>query len=84
MSGMGWIMTIILGGLAGFIAEKIMKADHGLLMNIVLGIGGAIVLNFLLSAVLNVHFGGLIGQLITAVAGACGLIYGYRMIKARG
>jgi len=83
MSGMGLIMTIIVGGLAGFIAEKIMNANHGLLINIGLGIGGAIVLNFLLGAVLNVHFGGLIGQLITAVAGACGLIFGYRAIKRR-
>ena len=83
MSGMGLIMTIIVGGLAGFVAEKIMKADHGLMMNIGLGIGGAIVLNYLLGAVLNMHFAGLIGQLITAVAGACGLIYGYRMLKAR-
>ena len=83
MSGMGLIMTIIVGGLAGFIAEKIMNANHGLLINIGLGIGGAIVLNFLLGAVLNVHFGGLIGQLITAVAGACGLIFGYRSIKRR-
>lgn len=83
MSGMGLIMTIIVGGLAGFVAEKIMKANHGLLMNICMGIGGAIVLNFILGSVLNVHFGGLIGQLVTAVAGACGLIYGYRAIKSR-
>lgn len=39
MVGIGWIMTIILGALAGWIAEKVMKFDTGLLMNIVLGIG---------------------------------------------
>jgi hypothetical protein len=48
MEGFGWIMTIILGGLAGWIAEKVMKFDTGLIMNIVLGIVGAIVGNFLL------------------------------------
>jgi len=84
MSGMGLIMTIVIGGLAGFIAEKIMKANHGLLMNIGMGIAGAFVLNYLLGAVLNMHFAGLIGQLITAVAGACGLIFAYRAIKGRG
>ena len=83
MSGMGIIMTIIVGGLAGFVAEKIMKANHGLLMNIGMGIAGAIVLNYILSLVLGATFNSLIGQLITAVAGACGLIYGYRMIKSR-
>ena len=48
MEGFGWIMTIIIGALAGWIAEKVMKFDTGLLMNIVLGIAGAIVGNFLL------------------------------------
>ena len=30
MEGFGWIMTIILGGLAGWIAEKVMNFDTGL------------------------------------------------------
>ncbi len=81
MAGMGLIMTIIVGGLAGYIAEKIMKADIGIFMNIILGVVGAMVLNYVLLVFLNLHFGGLIGQLITAIVGACGLIYGYRMIK---
>ena len=38
MEGFGWIMTVVLGGLAGWIAEKVMKFDTGLIMNIVLGI----------------------------------------------
>ncbi len=84
MMGFGWIMTIILGGLVGFIAEKKMKADHGLMTNILLGVGGAIALNLILGWVLNIHFGGLFGQLVVAIVGACALIYGYRMIKARG
>ena len=33
MEGFGWILSIILGAIAGWIAEKIMKSDHGLLMN---------------------------------------------------
>jgi uncharacterized membrane protein YeaQ/YmgE (transglycosylase-associated protein family) len=82
MEGFGLIMTIILGGLAGWIAEKVMKFDTGLLMNIVLGIAGAVLGNFILSA-LGLSFGGLIGQLIVAVAGACVLIYVYRMVKSR-
>ena len=82
--GMGLIMTIIVGGLAGFIAEKIMKANHGLLMNIAMGIAGAIAANFILGMVLNMHFGGLLSQLITAIAGACALIWVYRAIKGRG
>lgn len=84
MVGVGWILTIVIGALAGFLAEKIMKADHGLVMNILLGIGGAIVLNFLLGVVLNFHWGGIVGQLVIATAGACGLIFVYRALKGRG
>lgn len=81
MEGFGWIMTIIIGALAGWIAEKIMKADHGLLTNIVLGILGAVILNAILFAVMGSTLGGFIGQLIVAVIGACLLIFGYRAIR---
>lgn len=81
---MGWIGVILAGGLAGWIAEKIMKFDTGLIMNIVLGICGAILMNFLLGSLMGVVFAGFIGQMIMGIAGACVLIYGYRMIKARG
>lgn len=78
-------MAIILGGLAGWIAEKIMKSDMGLLMNIVLGIVGALVANFLLSLVLGgtVGSGSWIIQLIVAVIGACLLIWVARLVKGR-
>ena len=33
----GWIAAIIIGGIAGWLAEQFMKSDMGLLMNIVLG-----------------------------------------------
>ena len=48
--GVGWIGTLFIGGLAGWIAEKIMKTDHGLLRNIVVGILGSIVGAFLANA----------------------------------
>ena len=82
MEGFGWIMTIILGGLAGWIAEKVMKFDTGLIMNIVLGVVGALLGNWLL-AFANIALGGLLGQLIVAVAGACILILAYRAFQGR-
>lgn len=83
MEGLGWILTIVIGGIAGWIAEKIMKADHGLLTNIVLGIIGALVLNAILVAILGATIGGIIGQLVVAVIGACLLIWVYRLIRGR-
>ena len=83
MEGLGWFMTIVIGGIAGFIAEKIMKADMGLIANIVVGILGAVLLNALLSALGVITEGGKLVQCIVAVIGACILIALYRMIKGR-
>lgn len=48
---MGLIITLILGGLAGWIASKIMNRDAelGVVLNIVVGIVGAFVANVFLS-----------------------------------
>ena len=69
----GWIAAIIIGGIAGWLAEQFMKSQMGILMNIVLGIVGAAVANWLLSF-LGVSFGGWIGYLIAGFIGACILI----------
>ncbi|MEL6750707.1 MAG: GlsB/YeaQ/YmgE family stress response membrane protein [Pseudomonadota bacterium] len=83
MEGIGWFMAIILGGLAGFIAEKIMKADMGLFANIAIGIVGALLFNFILSLA-GLGFSGWLAQSIIAVIGACILIAAYRAIRGRG
>ena len=82
MTGVGIIMSIILGALAGWIAEKITKSQHGLLTNIILGIAGALVLNFLLGLVGITAAAGWVPQLIVAIAGACLLIFGYRAVRS--
>ena len=48
VNGVGWIAAIIIGGLAGWLAEQFMKSEMGMFMNILLGIIGAIVLNAIL------------------------------------
>ncbi|MGP9803783.1 MULTISPECIES: GlsB/YeaQ/YmgE family stress response membrane protein [unclassified Paracoccus (in: a-proteobacteria)] len=83
MEGFGWIMTIILGALAGWIAERIMKGDHTLLLNIVLGIVGALLGNWLFRLLFDATLGGIIGQLIVAVIGAVILIWLVRAISGR-
>ncbi len=83
MLGFGWIMTVILGAVAGLIAEKVMNFDTGLVMNIVLGVVGAVVGNYVLSNLFGIALGGLLGQLVVAVAGACVLILIYRAVKGR-
>lgn len=80
---MGFILWIIVGGVAGYIAERLMGEDHSLLVNVGLGIAGAFVFNIVLSALLWLPGGGLITQLVTGVVGACLLILGYREYKKR-
>ena len=69
----GWIAAIIIGGIAGWLAEQFMRSNMGLLMNIILGIIGAIVANAILS-VFGVTLGGWIGYLVAGFVGACILI----------
>ena len=40
-AGIGWIAAIVIGGIAGWLAELFMKSNMGVLMNILLGIVGA-------------------------------------------
>ena len=66
---MGLIGAIILGILAGFIANKITGNGGGLLWDLILGVIGGFAGGYLFD-LLNISLGGVIGQLVTAVVGA--------------
>ena len=76
----GWIAAIIIGGIAGWLAEQFMKSQMGLVMNIVLGIIGAAVASWLFSLV-GISLGGWLGYLIAGFIGACILIFAARAIR---
>jgi uncharacterized membrane protein YeaQ/YmgE (transglycosylase-associated protein family) len=76
----GWIAAIIIGGIAGWLAEQFMHSRLGLLMSILLGIVGAAVASWLFS-LLGVTFAGWIGYLIAGFIGACILIFVGRVIR---
>ncbi|NLR96017.1 GlsB/YeaQ/YmgE family stress response membrane protein [Rhizobium sp. P38BS-XIX] len=79
----GWIAAIIIGGLAGWFAEMVMKSNTGIFMNIVLGIVGALVASWLFRQVgFTLPFNSaLINYLITGFIGACILIFVGRLIR---
>ena len=79
-AGIGWIAAIIIGGIAGWLAEQFMKSDMGMLMNIVLGIAGAAIASAILSF-FGIALGGWLGYLIVGFIGACLLIWIVRMVK---
>jgi len=80
--GVGFIMAIIIGALAGWLAEKFTRSDHGLLTNIIMGIIGAVVGNFLLR-LLGIGVYGFLGNLISATIGAILVIVVCRAVTGR-
>ena len=81
---MGWIAAIIIGGIAGWLAEQFMKSNMGVLMNILLGIIGAAVFNFIFGSLLGLYTAdNWLGYLIAGFIGACLLIWIARMIRGR-
>ena len=77
----GWIAAIIIGGFAGWLAEKFMKSETGLVTNIVLGIIGAAVASWLFGQFGVSLGGGWIGYLIAGFIGACIIIFAGRAIR---
>jgi uncharacterized membrane protein YeaQ/YmgE (transglycosylase-associated protein family) len=75
------IYWIVVGLIAGWAAGKIMKGGgYGTVMDIVLGVVGAVVGGWLLG-MLGISAGGLIGTILVAIVGAVFLIWLSRMIK---
>jgi uncharacterized membrane protein YeaQ/YmgE (transglycosylase-associated protein family) len=84
LTSVGWIGYIIIGALAGWIAGKIMKGGgSGLLMNIVIGIVGALLGGFLLSFFVDTASGGWWFTLFTAILGSVILLWILGMVKGR-
>ena len=78
---MGFILWLLIGAVAGWIAGLIMKGGgFGLLGNIVVGIVGGLLGGFLFG-LLGFSSGGLIGSLITAVVGAVVLLWIVGLVK---
>jgi uncharacterized membrane protein YeaQ/YmgE (transglycosylase-associated protein family) len=79
---MGIIAWIILGLISGFIASKIVnKSGEGFLLDIVLGVVGAVVGGFLFSLVGHEGVTGLnIWSLFVSVIGAVVVLLIYRMV----
>lgn len=79
---MSFIYFIIIGGVAGWLAGKIMKGGgFGLVMNIVLGIIGSMVGGWVFGFFGISTDGGMIGSLVTALVGAVLILYVARLIK---
>jgi uncharacterized membrane protein YeaQ/YmgE (transglycosylase-associated protein family) len=80
MPGVGFIGMLIIGIIAGYVAEKATASDHGLLTNLLVGIAGSFV-GGNLATLLNVEFYGWLGNLIVASIGAILILWIWRAIR---
>jgi uncharacterized membrane protein YeaQ/YmgE (transglycosylase-associated protein family) len=73
---MGWIVTLVIGGIVGWLASMVMKTDKqmGIVANVIVGIVGSS-LGFWLAGILGFAAYGTIAQWAVSVAGAAVLIF---------
>ena len=73
---MNWIISLIVGGIIGWLASLLMKtnAQMGIIANVIVGIIGSTV-GFWLAGVLGLAAYGSIAQWLVGVAGAAVLIW---------
>jgi uncharacterized membrane protein YeaQ/YmgE (transglycosylase-associated protein family) len=80
MPGVGFLGMLIIGIIAGYIAEKVTASDHGLLTNLLVGIAGSFV-GGTLAGLLNIEFYGWFGNLIVASIGAVLVLWIWRSVR---
>jgi Predicted membrane protein len=77
----GWFLTIVIGGLAGWLAGKFINVRFGLLMNIVVGIVGAVLAAAIFRRFGIVVEGDWFGYLLTSFVGSSLLLYAVKLIR---
>lgn len=82
-TGIGWIGYIIIGGIAGFLASKIVEGGgSGILMDIVIGVVGAFIAGVVLNLVgVDVNSGGYWFTFFVALGGAIVLLWISRLVR---
>jgi uncharacterized membrane protein YeaQ/YmgE (transglycosylase-associated protein family) len=74
MSGVGLFGALIIGILAGWIAERVMARNHGLITNLVVGVIGSFIGAFLAHA-LGFTYSGFWPSLVVSAIGAIVLLF---------
>lgn len=80
---MSLIVFLVIGLIAGWIAEKVLGRDHGLLTNLVVGVIGAFVGGLIFNNLLGMGEGGFWWSLIVAAIGAIVLLWIVGLVRGR-
>ena len=82
--GLGLIGWLVIGIVAGWLAEKVMGRNHGLLTNLIVGVVGALLGGFIANNFLGMGVGGFnIMTLLVAFGGAVLLLFLLGLVKRR-
>ena len=78
---MSWIISLIIGGIVGWLASIVMKtnAQMGLVANVLVGVVGSM-LGFWIAGALGIAPSGSILRFVVALIGAIGLIFILRSV----
>ncbi|MCZ7656941.1 MAG: GlsB/YeaQ/YmgE family stress response membrane protein [Xanthobacteraceae bacterium] len=82
MSGVGLFGALIIGIVAGWIAEKVMARDHGLLTNLVVGVIGSYIGAFVAHAA-GFAYAGFWASLLVSALGAIVLLFIVGLVRGR-
>ena len=78
--GVGFFAMILIGAIAGWVAERVTASDHGIFTNILVGVCGAFV-GAKLAEVAQITVFGFWRTLIAASIGAVIILFAWRMIR---
>lgn len=83
---MGILSWIVLGAIAGYVANMIAGGGEGVVMTIVVGIVGGLLGGFIATNVFNIGTvdGFNIQNVLIAIAGAVVVLYAWHALKSRG
>lgn len=77
-----FIVFLIIGGIAGWLAGRLMSGHgYGVIVDVILGIVGGLVGGWIVSTLLGIQTTGLIASFIVALIGACILVAIVHLIK---
>jgi uncharacterized membrane protein YeaQ/YmgE (transglycosylase-associated protein family) len=82
MSGVGLIAALVIGILAGWIAEKVMSRNHGLLTNLIVGVIGSFV-GAVVAGLLGFAYAGFLPSLVVSAGGAILFLFILDFIRGR-
>ncbi len=82
MNEVGFIGAIVIGIVAGWVAEQVMHREHGLLTNLIVGLVGAL-LGAFVASLIGFDFAGFWGSLIVSTIGAILLLFLLGLFKGR-